>query len=256
MNIQEYIVLIFLSLWLPHNDAAKVEVPISDRQSRTGDELRAYNLEEIEKLDKQIEEAYKNSYNRARLCSDRSNAYKELSLKKIDPIFRPCISKLQEMTRVPLVFPPVAPIPSYINDRKHYAYIDGYGIDINKYRVVLTWGIRERYQSNFSYVSGERLTPQFPSLTAIFERDYSDLKSLEVRNPAQYKGIYQQASRAISLNKGKIGYYIRFTCGAHCHGSYSSVLWEDSGYVYRVGIHMGGKKETIELANSTINNQY
>jgi hypothetical protein len=250
METQALLILTILSLGLSLKDTPKVEVQIPEEQSIAEDQFRSYSLEEIAKLDKQIEKVYENSYNRDRLC-----AYTELSLKKINPIFKPCISKLLEMTRIPLVFPPLVSIPTYISDSKHFAYIDGYGTDINKYRVVLTWNILERYQSDFSYFSGEKLTPQFPSLAAIFERDYSYLKSYAARNPDRYRSKYLE-SGDVYLSKGKMGYYTPYTCGAHCHGSYSSVLWEDNGYVYQVGIHMGNKEETIKLANSTINNQY
>jgi hypothetical protein len=255
METHALVILTILSLCLSPKDAPKVEVPIPEKQPIAEDQFRSYSLEEIAKLDKQIEEAYKNSYNRDRLCSDRSDIYKKLALKKVDPIFRPCISKLLKMTRVPLVFPSIPTVPSFVTDRKHYAYIDGYGIDINKYRVTLTWNILERYQSDVVYVAGEKLTPQFPSLAAIFERDYSYLKSYAARNPERYRRPFLE-SGAVSLSKGKIGYYIPYTCGAHCHGSYSKVLWEDNGFVYQVGIHMGHKEEIIKLANSTINNQY
>jgi hypothetical protein len=255
MQIQELIILTLLSLSLSLKDTPKVEVQIPEKQPISDNQFRSYTLEEIEKLDEKIEETYKNSYNRDRLCSDRSNAYKKLPLNKVDPIFRPCISKLLAMTEVPLVFPPLPTVPLFARDRKHYAYIDGYGIDINKYRVVLTWNILERYQSNVTYFSGEKLTPKFPSLASIFDRDGSYLKDYAKNNPERYRTPYLE-SGAVSLSKGKIGYYIASTCGAHCHGSYSKVLWEDNGYVYQAGILLGSKKSTIELANSTINNQF
>jgi hypothetical protein len=69
-------------LCLSPKDAPKVEVPIPEKQPIAEDQFRSYSLEEIAKLDKQIEEAYKNSYNRDRLCSDRSDIYKKLALKK------------------------------------------------------------------------------------------------------------------------------------------------------------------------------
>jgi hypothetical protein len=255
MQIQELIILTLLSLSLSLKDTPKVEVQIPENQPISDNQFRSYTLEEIEKLDKKIEEAYKNSYNRDRLCSDRSDIYKQLALKKVDSIFKPCISKLLKMTKVPLVFPPLAPIDSFENV-KHYAYISSYGTDINKYRITITWNILERYQTNVSFVSGEELTSKFPTLSSIFVRDYSDLKNLEVRNPTQYKGIYNLASSPVSLSKGKMGYYIPMICGAHCHGSYSRVLWENNGYAYEVGINRHVKEQVIELANSTINNQY
>lgn len=256
METQALVILTLLSLCLSPKDPPKVEVQILEKQTVSEDRLRSYSLEEIAKLDKQIEKVSENRYNRDRLCSDRSNAYTELSLKKIDPIFRPCISKLTKMTKVPIVFPPIAPTPSYINDRKHYAYIDGYGIDVNKYRVVLTWNILERYQSDFSYFSGEKLTSKFPTLLSIFVRETQYQRDIMTsKNPEQYRTTLI-AKSLVGLVNGKEGYYIPLTCGAHCHGSYSRILWENNGYVYHVGINSPGKEKVIELANSTINNQY
>ncbi|AFY72858.1 hypothetical protein Syn7502_00719 [Synechococcus sp. PCC 7502] len=246
MQIQELVILTLLSatLQLKYN-TPKVEVQIPEKQTIAEDRLKSFSLEEIGKLADTED---------AKFCSDSSDIYKKLALKKVDPIFRPCISKLLKMTKVPLIFPSTVPIPSYLKDRKHYAYIDAYGTNTNRYSIGITWGLLERYQTNVAFFSGEKLTSSSPSLAIRFKKSISDLRGLSNLEPRRYEKSYSE-SGAVSLTKGVDGYYVAGICGANCHGNFSHVSWEQNGYLYTVAIKLGKKKTVIEIANSVINNQ-
>ena len=242
METHALVILTILSLCLSPKDAPKVEVPIPEKQPIAEDQFRSYSLEEIAKLP---DTEY------VKFCSDRSDIYKKLALKKVDPIFRPCISKLLKMTKVPLLFPPIAPINLFLKDRKHYAYISG---DVNSYTIGITWDLLERYQTNVAYFSGERLSSNSPNLALRFEKSISYLRNLSNRVPSRYKKYYLE-SGVVSLVKGVDGYYLAGVCGANCHGAYSSVMWEQNGYLYKIAIKLGEKERLIELANTAIKNQ-
>jgi hypothetical protein len=52
------------------------------------------------------------------------------------------------------------------------------------------------------------------------------------------------------LRGGIKGYFIGFTCGAHCDDS--SIGWSENGYHYSIDLKAGRMKEMIRMANSAI----
>jgi hypothetical protein len=54
----------------------------------------------------------------------------------------------------------------------------------------------------------------------------------------------------VKLSGGVTGYYIPFTCGAHCDDS--SIGWSENGYHYSIDLKAGRMKEMIRMANSAI----
>jgi hypothetical protein len=54
----------------------------------------------------------------------------------------------------------------------------------------------------------------------------------------------------VSLQRGLKGYFVDFSCGAHCDDS--SVGWREDGYYYSVSLKGEKKKTMVSVANSAI----
>jgi hypothetical protein len=54
----------------------------------------------------------------------------------------------------------------------------------------------------------------------------------------------------VSLNNGIKGYFVDFTCGAHCDDA--AIGWTEGGYHYSISLKAEKKQEMIEVANSAI----
>jgi hypothetical protein len=212
-------------------------------------EIPSYSLKELFNLSKKVD----NEWNK--LCTDPSNTYLKLPLKRVDPVLRPCVSDLLKHTTVPPLFPPT--IPKYLSPdaRKHYAYTIP---DKNKkrYTVGLTWSPREYYQANVAYFSGEELTSELPNLLAYYNKEVSFLREASQKKEtySRFRDAYRE-SGSVKLTNGIDGYYIDAVCGANCHGAYSRVIWQQNNYIYKIAIKLGHKKDVIETANEAINNQ-
>ena len=58
----------------------------------------------------------------------------------------------------------------------------------------------------------------------------------------------------VILLGGTHGYFVPFTCGAHCDDA--AVGWEEGGYHYSISLKAGSKKELVKVANSAIAQQH
>ncbi len=58
----------------------------------------------------------------------------------------------------------------------------------------------------------------------------------------------------ITLTRGIDGYFVGFTCGAHC--SDPAIGWEEDGYHYSISLKAGSRKILIRVANSAIAQQH
>ena len=57
----------------------------------------------------------------------------------------------------------------------------------------------------------------------------------------------------VLLVDGIHGYFVPFTCGAHCDDA--AVGWKEGGYHYSISLKAGSKKELVRIANSAIAQQ-
>jgi hypothetical protein len=180
---------------------------------------------------------------------DRTNAYLQLPLKVVDPVFRPCAVSLLDRTKIPLMLPPdVAKIhQSSSEPLTHYAYVD---VTENGYSIGLTYDPRDHYQLNQALFSGEIITDNSPSLSAYYEESLSGIRSWKVSS-----GRVEAEMGAVTLANSVQGYYIPWVCGANCHSAYSSVIWDQNGYRYSISIKMGKKAAVLKIVNAAIKNQ-
>jgi hypothetical protein len=179
---------------------------------------------------------------------DRSNAYLQLPLKVVDPVFRPCAASLLNNTNIPLILPPNATkIHQYSSEPVTlYSYLN---FNATGYEIGLTYSPRERYQLNQAYYSGEIITEK--SLTL---RKYYEERVARVNSTLSFKTQRQEAG-AVTLINGLRGYYLPSICGANCHSAYASITWDQNGYRYSISIKMGRKEKVLEIVNAAIDNQ-
>ena len=80
---------------------------------------------------------------------------------------------------------------------------------------------------------------------------------------ACHYGTIRGSSEALSENDGRRvpvrlvggirGYFVGFTCGAHCDDA--AVDWTQGGYHYSISLKAGSKSDLIKVANSAIAQQ-
>jgi hypothetical protein len=182
---------------------------------------------------------------RYKLCDDRSDAYLNLPLQEVDPIFRLCASELLKRTKVPIVLPPTTLIKSF--GRLPYVYLYIPSTNADRYLIGLTWKLRNYYHANAAYFEGKKLTAESPTLLEAHEKASAWAR--------RYPFTDKRELGSVSLSQAIEGYYTPFACGANCNAAYSSVIWDQQGYRYRMAIKMGKKSEVLELVNAAIENQ-
>ena len=91
-------------------------------------------IENLTDVSKQTTEEKSERY---KLCDDRSDAYLNLPLQEVDPIFRLCASELLKQTKVPIVLPPVS--PKDFDKRPLHAYLYIPSTNVAQYSIGLTW---------------------------------------------------------------------------------------------------------------------
>jgi hypothetical protein len=68
--------------------------------------------------------------------------------------------------------------------------------------------------------------------------------------------LIENEGRRVPLNLagGVHGYFVPFTCGAHCDDS--AIGWDENGYHYSIGLKAGSEKVLTRVANSAISQQH
>jgi hypothetical protein len=205
-------------------------------------EKARWDAEEKARLKRQMEDG------RQGCLDDRGNAYLQVPLKVVDPVFRPCAASLLNNTNIPLILPPNATqIHQYSSDPVTlYAYLD---FNATGYSIGLTHDPRDHYQLNQASYSGEVITEKSPILSKYYEEELirlSRMPSFEAQ---------RQTVGTVTLINGLRGYYLPPVCGWNCNSAYASIQWDQNGYRYTVSIKMGRKEKVLELVNAAIANQ-
>jgi hypothetical protein len=212
--------------------------------------LPSLTSEQLEQLSEDLADVTKQANDELakqyRPCGDHSNAYLKLPLRIVDPAFKLCAVDLLQRTQVPAILPPK--VPKEFGNRQLHPYFYLPLTNTNRYNIGLTWLPGEYYQASVAYFEGEKLTSQSPPLLAIYEEEVSFLRS------PLYKSQRQESGR-VNLARGMSGYYIAAACGVNCHSAYSSVIWEQQGFRYRIAIKLGRKSDVLKIANTAIQNQ-
>lgn len=228
--------------YLPTQHLSQPEATPSVLPSPSSEQLEGVSrdlAEMTEWLNDEIAQRYK-------LCNDHSEAYLKLPLHIVDPTFRLCAVDLLQVSEVPVVLPPV--IPQGLDDRQLHAYLELPLTNLDHYKIGLTWFPKEFYQANVAYFEGEKLTSKSPSLLAKYQEEVSSLQSPHFTSQRRESG-------RVDLARGVTGYYLPAACGANCLGAYSSIIWDQQGYRYRIAIKMGQKAQVVEIVNTAIENQ-
>jgi hypothetical protein len=168
-------------------------------------------------------------------------------LKTIPPALEAIASELPTVTQVPLLLP--ARLPKGKNEPPLYATVTVR--NTTQYEIILGWA-EDCHGGNacrWGTLSGERLTPNTPSLT----KQFADYRDPTYEPWDKLPEDVKQQFGPVSLSRGREGFFVPGICGANCGDS--MLFWEQNGFRYMVGVKAGERKALIELANSVIENQ-
>lgn len=134
---------------------------------------------------------------------------------------REVISQLRGQTNVPLRWPTFIP---NVTDKDHPLYVDLLSVNPESYHIEVGWieGCDGRNVCHFGAVRG--------SAAPLIENEGRKV--------------------LVTLEGGIKGYFIDFTCGAHCDDA--AVGWSEHGYYYSINLKAGKKETLIRMANSAI----
>ena len=185
------------------------------------------------------------------------------SSQTVLPIFQPVFKQLQAHTQIPIVLPTSIPTDALILSRSRLQpYIDvpvtGKG-QFQQVSVFVLSSTKDAYElsldatpncqgsdrCSFGLLSGQQVYQDTPAISSEYDFEKQpDFQPL-ARSP--------ESMGEVALTGGITGYFVPFVCGASCDTS--KVIWEQSGYRYRVGIRMASKAAMIHFANSIIQNE-
>jgi hypothetical protein len=155
-------------------------------------------VEQTAKQQKELQEAMKQR--RKGCVDDQSDAYLQLPLKVVDPVFRPCAVTLSTLTQVPLMLPPST---STVKDgASHlYAYFgsppiglhrfwNASEINLSQYSLSLTWTPFADYPGDRASFTGETITADSPALEQLYKDNSELARSAQLNFPYRYVGAY------------------------------------------------------------------
>jgi hypothetical protein len=217
---------------------------------READDRHAIDQAERAKAEAKTKEIQKQAIEDSRrgCLDDRSDAYRQLPLKIVDPVFRPCAASLLRGTTIQLMLPPdAAKIHQYSSKPVTlYAYLD---FNATGYSIGLTHNPRDHYQLKQASYSGKIITEKSLPLSTYYEETFTRLS----RVPSFE--THRQEVGAVTLINGLRGYYLPPVCGWNCNSAYASITWDQNGYRYSIDIKMARKAEVLKIVNAAIENQ-
>jgi hypothetical protein len=194
----------------------------------------------------QLQQRLKNG--RKGCWDEQSDAYLQLPLRIVDPVFQPCAVSLLRNTKIPVILPPNATkIHQYSSGSVElYAYLD---FTTTGYSIGLTRDPLNHYQLQTASYAAEIITEKLPILKNYYE------ERIAMRVGTFSFEAQRREAGTITLINGLQGYYFPPLCGANCHGAYGEIVWDQNGYRYSVAIKMGRKEEVLQIVNEAIENQ-